>query len=107
MYMTATKDKSLSTVPEGSNISNFKLKTIVISGIGIFGALFYGSHLVNRSQTNPSLFTPYTAISQAKDQTPLGFEIVFVIVTLVGFGVMIYAVITVLFNKPLETFINS
>ncbi|MFZ0326683.1 MAG: hypothetical protein WBP64_17800 [Nitrososphaeraceae archaeon] len=45
---------------------------------------------------------PYTAISQTKDQTPLGFEIVFVIVTLVGFGVMIYAVITMLFNKPLD-----
>jgi hypothetical protein len=82
---------------------------IVISGIvtcviGIFGALFFGSHLVNEIQTNPSLSAPYTAISQTKDQTPLGFEIVSVVVTLVGFGVMIYAVITMLFNKPLELY---
>ena len=73
MHMTTTKDNSLWIDGDGRNISCVKgdcACSIVMLTIGIFGTLFYGSHLVKDIQTNQTLSPPYTTISQVKDQNP-------------------------------------
>lgn len=106
MHMTTTKDNSLWIDGDGRNISfvskAIALGSIVMLTIGIFGTLFYGSHLVKDIQTNQTLSPPYTTISQVKDQNPLEFELIFSLVMLISLGVLIYEAISIFFNKPLD-----
>jgi hypothetical protein len=79
--------------------------SIVILTIGIFGALFYGSHLVKNIQTNQTS-SHLTIISQVNDQNLLEFKIIFAIVMLVSLEVLVYEAILILFNRLFD-FINK
>ena len=72
---------------------------IVLAAIGIVGAIYFGSQFVKEA-VNPNTNQPYTTSSPIKDIVPVELEIAFVVVMLVGFGVLSYGVLASKFNKP-------
>jgi hypothetical protein len=73
---------------------------IVLAAIGIFGAIYYGSQFVK--EVNPFANQPYTTSSPIKNVRPVELEVGFVVVMLVGFGILSYAVVVIKFSKPLD-----
>jgi len=66
--------------------------------MGSVGAIYYGSQYVNG--VIPNTNQPYTTSSPIKDVLPVELEVAFVVVMLVGFGVLSYGVLVSKFNKP-------
>jgi hypothetical protein len=88
-----------------SGLSIFSPKTILIFGIvltaiGIVGSIYYGSQFIKEVKLNMN--SPYTAVSPIKNVISVEFEIAFVVVMLVGFGLLSYGVVVTKFNKPLD-----
>jgi hypothetical protein len=73
MHMTTTKENGLWIDGAGRSISfvsnAIALGSIVILTIGVFGTLFYGSHLVKDIQTNQTLSPPYYNFSNKKPKS--------------------------------------
>jgi len=74
---------------------------IVLAAIGIVGAIYYGSQFVKK-EVSPFANQPYTTTSPIKDLGPVELEIAFVVVMLIGFGLLSYGVVVIKFNKPLD-----
>jgi hypothetical protein len=74
---------------------------IVLAAIGIVGAIYYGSQFV-KEEVNPNLNQPYTAVSPIKNVIPVELEVAFVVVMLVGFGILSYGVVATKFNTPTD-----
>ncbi len=74
---------------------------IVLAAIGIVGAIYYGSQFV-KGEVSPFANQPYTTSSPIKDLGPVELEIAFVVVMLIGFGLLSYGVVVIKFNKPLD-----
>lgn len=73
---------------------NFKGKYIVILGIvmaviGFTGAIYYGSLFV-KEEVNGGARLPYTTAPQIKNLSPIGLEIAFVVIAIVGFGILTF-----------------
>ena len=74
---------------------------ILLAAIGIAGAIYYGSQFV-KEEANPYANQPYTAVSPIKNVIPVELEVAFVVVMLVGFGILSYGVVATKFNKPTD-----
>ena len=73
---------------------NFKGKYIVILGlvmtiVGVTGAIYYGSQFV-KEEVNGGAKIPYTTSPQIKNLSPMDLEIVFVVIAIVGFGLLTF-----------------
>ena len=90
----------------GSRFSILKGKwTITILGIiltvlGFAGAIYYGSQFVEE-ETNAGGTLPYTTSSQLKNISPIDLEVGFVVVGVIGFGILIYGIANRV-DKPLD-----
>jgi hypothetical protein len=89
-----------------SSSSMFRPKTIlafgiVLAAIGIVGAIYFGSQFV-KDEVNPDTNQPYTTSSPIKNVIPVELEVAFVVVMLVGFGILSYGVVATKFNKPTD-----
>jgi len=86
----------LSKSNDGSNLSkslNFKEKSFLILGIvmvviGFTGAIYYGSLFVKEATGGAKL--PYTIAPQMNNPSSMDFELAFVAITIVGFGILIF-----------------
>ena len=74
---------------------------IVLATIGIAGAIYFGSQFV-KEVVNPNTNQPYTTSSPIKNVIPVELEVSFVVVMLVGFGLLSYGVVATKFNKPTD-----
>jgi hypothetical protein len=74
---------------------------IVLAALGIVGAIYYGSQFV-KEEVNPNSNQPYTAVSPIKNVIPVELETIFVVVMLVGSGILSYGVVATKFNKPTD-----
>ena len=95
---------------DGSRHSIFRTKVIAVVGIvlataGIIGTIYYGSRPPKRRNrsgvwdfTTPCCFR----FSQIKNTIPLELEITFVVVIIVGFGLLCFGVVAGKFDKPLD-----
>src|SRR6476659_4064907 len=86
--------------------SMFRPKTIldfgiVLAAIGIVGAIYFGSQFV-KDAVNPDTNQPYTTSSPIKNVIPVELEVAFVVIMLVGFGILSYGVVATKFNKPTD-----
>jgi hypothetical protein len=86
---------------------NSKVKQIIILGIilsviGNAGASYYGSLVVNEEVNAGGPF-PYPTPSQVKNISPIDLEIVFVVVMLVGFGIVTYGFVERV-DKPFDSY---
>ncbi len=87
----------LSKSNDGSNPSkslNSKEKSIIVLGIvmaviGFTGAIYYGSLFV-KEEVNGGARLPYTTAPQIKNLSPMNLEIVFVVIAIVGFGILTF-----------------
>ena len=68
--------------------------------MGSVGAIYFGSQFVK--EVIPNTNQPYTTSSPIKDVLLVELEIAFVVVMLVGFGVLSYGVLSSKFNKPAD-----
>ena len=73
---------------------------IVIAVIGFAGVVYYGSQYLNE-EVNAGGTLPYTTPLQIKNISPMDLEIVFVVVGVVGFGILIYGIANRV-DKPLD-----
>jgi hypothetical protein len=81
----------------GSNPSkslNSKEKSIIVLGIvmaviGFTGAIYYGS-LIVKEEVNGGARLPYTTAPQMNNLSSMDFEIAFVAIAIVGFGILIF-----------------
>lgn len=73
---------------------------IIIVLIGIAGAIYYGSEFV-RSEIRPTTQLPYTNIPSNSNAISMVTEIGFVVLALVRFGMLSYAITNKL-DKPSE-----
>ena len=88
-----------------SNSLNSKGKSIIVLGIvmaviGFAGAIYYGSQFV-KEEVNGGATLPYTTPSQMKNLSPMDFEIVFVVIAIIGFGILTYEFVGRI-DKPLD-----
>ncbi len=74
---------------------------ILLSAIGIAGAIYYGSQFV-KEEVNPFANQPYTTVSSIKNVIPVELETIFVVVMLVGFGTLSYGAIASRSDKPTD-----
>ena len=77
-----------------SNKLNSKGKSIIVLGIvmaviGFAGAIYYGSQFV-KEEVNGGATLSYTTPSQMKNLSSMDFEIVFVVIAIIGFGILTY-----------------
>ena len=91
---------------KSSNSLNSKGKSIIVLGIvmaviGFAGAIYYGSQFV-KEEVNGGATLPYTTPSQMKNLSPMDFEIVFVVIAIIGFGLLIYEFVGRI-DKPLDS----
>jgi hypothetical protein len=97
-----------SRIADGSNSSsnpNSKYKWIIVLGIviaviGFAGAIAYGSQFV-KQEVKAGTTLPYTIPSHLKSALPMDLEIVFVVITVIGFGILTYGLVTRV-DKPLD-----
>ena len=85
--------------------SNSKEKWIIVLGIiiaviGFAGAIYYGSQFV-KEEVNAGGTLPYTTPSQIKSVSPIDLEIVFVVIAMIGFGLLSYGLVERV-DKPLD-----
>jgi hypothetical protein len=73
---------------------------IVIAVIGFAGAIYYGSQFV-KQEVNAGSTLPYTTPSQIKSALPMDLEIVFVVIAVIGFGILTYGLVRRV-DKPLD-----
>jgi hypothetical protein len=73
---------------------------IVIAVIGFAGAIYYGSQFV-KQEVNAGSTLPYTTPSQIKSVLPMDLEIVFVVIAVIGFGILTYGLVRRV-DKPLD-----
>ena len=73
---------------------------IVFTIIGFAGAIYYGSKFV-KEETNAGGTLPYTTSSQLKNISPIDLEVGFVVVGVIGFGILIYELANRI-DKPLD-----
>jgi hypothetical protein len=97
--------QALDKSDSSGSISNSKEKRIIVLGIaiaviGIAGAIFYGSQVVNE-EVNAGAKLPNTTPSQIKNVLPIDLEIVFVVIAVIGFGIFTYGFATRV-DKPLD-----
>jgi hypothetical protein len=88
-----------------SSTLNFKGKSIVILGIavaviGFAGTIYFGSLFV-KEEVNTGATLPYTNLSHIKSALPMDLEIVFVIIAVIGFGILTYGLVSRV-DKPLD-----
>lgn len=68
--------------------------------IGFAGAIYYGSQFV-KEEVNEGARLPYTTSPQMKNLSPMDFEIVFVVIAIIGFGLLIYEYVGRI-DKPID-----
>ena len=68
--------------------------------MGSVGAIYFGSQFVK--EVIPNTNQPYTTSSPIKNVIPVELEVAFVVVMLVGFGILSYGVVATKFNKPTD-----
>ena len=73
---------------------------IVIAAIGFAGAIYFGSQFV-KEEVNAGGTLPYTIPSQIKSVSPIDLEIIFVVIGIIGFGILTYG-FTTRVDKPLD-----
>jgi hypothetical protein len=88
------KSNDSSNSSNSSNRLNSKGKSIIVLGIvmaviGFAGAIYYGSQFV-KEEVNGGATLPYTTPSQIKNLSSMDFEIVFVVIAIIGFGILTY-----------------
>ena len=88
------KSNDSSNSSNSSNKLNSKGKSIIVLGIvmaviGFAGAIYYGSQFV-KGEVNGGARLPYTTSPQMKNLSPIDFEIVFVVIAIIGFGILIH-----------------
>jgi hypothetical protein len=95
------QDNNSSKIPSSLVSSILKRKwTIVVLGIamtiiGLVGAIYYGSQYIKQGATAGGGTIPYTA----------ALEIVFVVIGMVGFGILIYGIVGKTDNKqPVDSY---
>ena len=66
---------------------------IIIAVIGFAGAVYYGSQFVKEEVSAGSALPGTTPPSQVKDALPLTLEIAFIVITVVGFGILTYGLL--------------
>ena len=101
--------QSQTTGSISSNNLTSKGKSIIVLGIvmaviGFAGAIYYGSQFV-KEEVNGGATLPYTTPSQMKNLSPMDFEIVFVVIAIIGFGLLIYEFVGRI-DKPLDSHPN-
>jgi hypothetical protein len=102
------KNSQVSVSDESNNSSSIpdsKGKWIIVLGIviaiiGFAGAIYYGSQFV-KQEVNAGATLPYTVPSQIKSALPVDLEIVFVVIAVVGFGILTYGLVRRV-DKPLD-----
>src|SRR5215475_11911226 len=101
--MKLSKSNGSSNNPSKS--LNFKEKSIIVLGIvmaviGFTGAIYYGSLFV-KEEVSGGARLPYTTAPQMNNLSSVDFEIAFVAIALVGFGILIFEFAGRL-DKPLD-----
>jgi hypothetical protein len=86
--------KNPSNSSDSSNSLTSKGKYIIVLGIvmaviGFVGAIYYGSQFV-KEEVNGNARLPYTTPPQMNNLSPMDFEIVFVVIAIIGFGLLTY-----------------
>jgi hypothetical protein len=86
--------KNPSNSSDSSNSLASKGKYIIVLGIvmaviGFTGAMYYGSQFV-KEEVNGGARLPYTTPPQMSNLSPMGLEIVFVVIAVVEFGLLIF-----------------
>ena len=102
------KDSQVSDESNSSSISSSKSKgkwAVIVLGIamaviGFAGAIYFGSQFV-KEEVNAGGTLPYTTPSQIKSALPIDLEIVFVVICVIGFGILTYGFATRV-DKPLD-----
>ena len=94
MGRSKIQSKSSESNSNNSNSLTLKGKSIIVLGIvmaviGFTGAIYYGSLLV-KEEVNGGARLPYTTAPQMKNFSPMDFEIVFVVIAIVGFGILTF-----------------
>ena len=88
-----------------SSTLSFKGKSIIILGIavaliGFVGTMYFGSQFV-KEEVNAGTTSPYTNPSHIKSALPMDLEIVFVVICVIGFGILTYGLVSRV-DKPLD-----
>jgi hypothetical protein len=102
------KNSQVSDESNSSSISSSKSKgkwAVIVLGIamtviGFAGAIYFGSQFV-KEEVNAGGTLPYTTPSQIKSALPIDLEIVFVVICVIGFGILTYGFATRV-DKPLD-----
>jgi formate hydrogenlyase subunit 3/multisubunit Na+/H+ antiporter MnhD subunit len=100
------KDSRVSGESNSSSSPNSKGKWIIVLGIviaviGFAGAIYYGSQVV-KEEVSAGAKSPSTTPSQIKNVLPsMDFEIVFVVIAVIGFGILTYGLVGRV-DKPLD-----
>ena len=86
--------KHPSNSSDSSNSLASKGKYIIVLGIvmtviGFVGAIYYGSQFV-KEEVDGGARLPYTTPLQINNLSPMDLEIVFVVIAIIGFGLLIY-----------------
>jgi hypothetical protein len=102
-----TTRRKNSQTPDESDSSSRRLSSkgkraivLGIAAIGFAGAIYYGSQFV-KEEVNGGATLPYTTPSQMKNLSPMDFEIVFIVIALIGFGIFTYGFVGRV-DKPLD-----
>jgi hypothetical protein len=96
-----SNDSSISSNNLTSKGKSIIVLGIVMAVIGFAGAIYYGSQFV-KEEVNGGATLPYTTPSQMKNLSPMDFEIVFVVIAIIGFGLLIYEFVGRI-DKPLDS----
>jgi hypothetical protein len=91
------KDNTISKITSPGLSSILKRKwTVIVIGIvltviGFAGAIYFGSQFLKEEVTGGGTL-PYTTPSEIKNVSPENLEIVFVVVGIIGFGILVYGI---------------
>ena len=103
--ITRKKNSQASGKSNSSSTLNLKGKSIIILGIavaviGFAGTIYFGSLFV-KEEVNTGATLPYTNPSHIKSALSMDLEIVFVIIAVIGFGILTYGLVSRV-DKPLD-----
>lgn len=91
------RDNTSSKITSSTPSSILKRKwTVIVIGvvltvIGFAGAIYFGSQFLKEEVTGGGTL-PYTTPSEIKNVAPENLEIVFVVVGVIGFGILVYGI---------------